>query len=158
MVDRVAVSLAEVRATGIVHRGMTPEIVVIETREGEDHVKVLDCGIAEVVGDERQVPALTAVGQTLGTLEFMSPEQLRGQKLDGRSDIYALGMMAYEMLTGKLPLQSAKSPIDIINFHMKTEAPLPSKLDGNLEIPASVDAIIVKMVQKDREHRFADAN
>ena len=59
----------------------------------------------------------------------MSPEQLRGQKLDGRSDIYALGMMAYEMLTGKLPFQSAKTPIDIINFHMKTEAPPPSKLD-----------------------------
>jgi len=88
----------------------------------------------------------------------MSPEQLRGQKLDGRSDIYALGMMAYEMLTGKLPFQSAKTPIDIINFHMKTEAPPPSKLGEGIEIPAAVDAIIVKMVQKDREHRFADAN
>jgi hypothetical protein len=62
------------------------------------------------------------------------------------------------MLTGKLPFQSAKTPIDIINFHMKTEAPAPSKLDQNLEIPAAVDAIIIKMVQKDREHRFADAN
>ena len=62
---------------------------------------MLDFGIAKVMSDDRQVPALTAVGQTLGTLEFMSPEQLRGQKLDGRSDIYALGMMAYEMLTGE---------------------------------------------------------
>ena len=101
---------------------------------------------------------MTAVGQTLGTLEFMSPEQLRGQKLDGRSDIYALGMMAYEMLTGKLPFQSAKTPIDIINFHMKTEAPPPSRLDQNIAIPGAVDAIIVKMVQKDREDRFANAN
>jgi len=158
ILDQVAASLSEAHANGIVHRDMKPENVFIESRAGEDHVKVLDFGIAKVMSDDRQVPALTAVGQTLGTLEFMSPEQLRGQKLDGRSDIYALGMMAYEMLTGKLPFQSAKSPIDIINFHMKTEAPLPSKLGADLEIPAAVDAIIIKMVQKDRENRFADAN
>src|SRR5262245_47829849 len=127
ILDQVSASLSEAHANGIVHRDMKPENVFIETRNGEDHVKVLDFGIAKVMSDDRQVPALTAVGQTLGTLEFMSPEQLRGHKLDGRSDIYALGMMAYEMLTGKLPFQSAKTPIDIINFHMKTEAPPPSK-------------------------------
>jgi hypothetical protein len=158
ILDQVAASLSEAHANGIVHRDMKPENVFIESRGGEDHVKVLDFGIAKVMSDDRQVPALTAVGQTLGTLEFMSPEQLRGNKLDGRSDLYALGMMAYEMLTGKLPFQSAKTPIDIINFHMKTEPPTPSKLDPNLAIPAPVDAIIVKMVQKDRDHRFADAN
>ena len=158
IMDQVAASLSEAHANGIVHRDMKPENVFIESRGGEDHVKVLDFGIAKVMSDDHQVPALTAVGQTLGTLEFMSPEQLRGQKLDGRSDIYALGMMAYEMLTGKLPFQSAKTPIDIINFHMKTEAPPPSRLDQNIAIPGAVDAIIVKMVQKDREDRFADAN
>ena len=158
IMDQVAASLSEAHANGIVHRDMKPENVFIESRAGEDHVKVLDFGIAKVMSDDRQVPALTAVGQTLGTLEFMSPEQLRGQKLDGRSDLYALGMMAYEMLTGKLPFQSAKTPIDIINFHMKHEAPPPSRLDEKVSVPAAVDAIIVKMVQKDREHRFADAN
>ena len=157
--DQVAASLSEAHANGIVHRDMKPENVFIESRAGEDHVKVLDFGIAKVMSDDRQVPALTAVGQTLGTLEFMSPEQLRGQKLDGRSDLYALGMMAYEMLTGKLPFQSAKTPIDIINFHMKHEAPPPSQPGrSRSRSPAAVDAIIVKMVQKDREHRFADAN
>src|SRR5215831_16207293 len=155
ILDQVAASLTEAHANGIVHRDMKPENVFIESRAGEDQVKVLDFGIAKVMSDDRQIPALTAVGQTLGTLEFMSPEQLRGQKLDGRSDIYALGMMAYEMLTGKLPFQSAKNPIDIINFHMKTEAPAPSRLDANLEIPKAVDDIILKMVQKDRDHRFA---
>jgi serine/threonine-protein kinase len=158
IMDQVAASLSEAHANGIVHRDMKPENVFIEQRAGEDHVKVLDFGIAKVMSDDRQVPALTAVGQTLGTLEFMSPEQLRGNKLDGRSDIYALGMMAYEMLTGKLPFQSAKTPIDIINFHMKTEPPPPSRLDSNIAIPGAVDAIILKMVQKDREHRFANAN
>jgi len=157
ILDQVATSLTEAHANGIVHRDMKPENVFIESRGGEDHVKVLDFGIAKVMSDDRQVPALTAVGQTLGTLEFMSPEQLRGQKLDGRSDIYALGMMAYEMLTGKLPFGSAKTPIDIINFHMKQEAPPPSRLGDNIAIPGAVDAIILKMVQKDRDDRFADA-
>ena len=119
----------------MVHRDMKPENVMIESREGEDFAKVLDFGIAKVMSGDRQAPALTAFGQTLGTLEFMSPEQLRGQKLDGRSDIYALGMMAYEMLTGKLPFPSAKTPIDIINFHMKHEAPPPSRLGATIAIP-----------------------
>jgi len=158
ILDQVAASLSEAHRNGIVHRDMKPENVFIESRDGEDHVKVLDFGIAKVVSDERQVPALTAVGQTLGTLEFMSPEQLRGQKLDGRSDLYALGMMSYEMLTGILPFASAKSPIDIINFHMRSEPPPPSKLSDKVTIPAPVDAIILKMVAKDKDKRFADAN
>ncbi len=158
ILDQVAASLSEAHRNGIVHRDMKPENVFIEARDGQDHVKVLDFGIAKVVSDERQVPALTAVGQTLGTLEFMSPEQLRGQKLDGRSDLYALGMMSYEMLTGILPFATAKSPIDIINFHMRHEPPAPSKLSDKVTIPAPVDAIILKMVAKDKDKRFADAN
>jgi tRNA A-37 threonylcarbamoyl transferase component Bud32 len=166
ILDQVAQSLGEAHANGIVHRDMKPENVFIESRQvgavTEDHVKVLDFGIAKMMSGEKEVQALTAVGQTLGTLEFMSPEQLRGQKLDGRSDIYALGMMSYEMLTGVLPFQSAKSPIEIINFHMKQAPPPPSKLgEGKtpgLKIPPAVDDIIVKMVAKNRDDRFADTN
>jgi hypothetical protein len=157
ILDQVAASLSEAHANGIVHRDMKPENVFIETRNGEDHVKVLDFGIAKVVSDERSTPALTAVGQTLGTLEFMSPEQLRGHKLDGRSDLYALGMMAYEMLTGNLPFPSVKNPLDIINFHMKQEPPPPSKLTEKVAIASGIDAIILKMVAKNREQRFASA-
>jgi tRNA A-37 threonylcarbamoyl transferase component Bud32 len=160
ILDQVAQSLGEAHANGIVHRDMKPENVFIESRTvgagTEDHVKVLDFGIAKMISGEKEVQALTAVGQTLGTLEFMSPEQLRGQKLDGRSDIYALGMMSYEMLTGVLPFQGAKSPIEIINFHMKQAPPPPSKLKEGVRIPEAVDEIIVKMVAKDREDRFAD--
>jgi serine/threonine-protein kinase len=167
ILDQVAQSLGEAHTNGIVHRDMKPENVFIETRSvggsggpatSEDHVKVLDFGIAKMISGEKEVQALTAVGQTLGTLEFMSPEQLRGQKLDGRSDIYALGMMSYEMLTGVLPFQSAKSPIEIINFHMKQAPPAPSKLKEGLKIPGAVDDIILKMVAKNRDDRFADTN
>jgi tRNA A-37 threonylcarbamoyl transferase component Bud32 len=162
ILDQVAQSLGEAHANGIVHRDMKPENVFIESRSVgagaafEDHVKVLDFGIAKMMSGEKEVQALTAVGQTLGTLEFMSPEQLRGQKLDGRSDIYALGMMSYEMLTGVLPFQGAKSPIEIINFHMKQTPPPPSKLKEGLKIPSAVDDIIVKMVAKNRDDRFDD--
>jgi tRNA A-37 threonylcarbamoyl transferase component Bud32 len=166
ILDQVAQSLGEAHANGIVHRDMKPENVFIESRSVgtapgsklEDHVKVLDFGIAKMMSGEKELQALTAVGQTLGTLEFMSPEQLRGQTLDGRSDIYALGMMSYEMLTGVLPFQGAKSPIEIINFHMKQPPPPPSKLKENLRIPGAVDDIIVKMVAKNRDERFADTN
>jgi tRNA A-37 threonylcarbamoyl transferase component Bud32 len=164
ILDQVAQSLGEAHANGIVHRDMKPENVFIETRAqssetkgaNEDHVKVLDFGIAKMMSGEKEVQALTAVGQTLGTLEFMSPEQLRGQKLDGRSDIYALGMMSYEMLTGTLPFQGAKSPIEIINFHMKQTPPAPSKLKEGIKLPAAVDEIILKMVAKNRDDRFPD--
>src|SRR6185312_10629401 len=119
VIDQVAEALGEAHQNGIVHRDMKPENVFVERHDGEDYVKVLDFGIAKMISDDRAQTALTAVGQTLGTLEFMSPEQLRGMPLDGRSDIYALGMMAYEMLTGELPFKDAKTPVQIINFHMQ---------------------------------------
>jgi serine/threonine-protein kinase len=156
ILEQVADSLGEAHQNGIVHRDMKPENVIVETRAGHDYVKVLDFGIAKMISGDREVQALTAVGQTLGTLEFMSPEQLRGVKLDGRSDIYALGMMAYEMLTGELPFKSAKTPIEIINFHMKDTCPAPSKLRPDLNIPAAIDAVILKMVAKSRDGRYAD--
>ena len=138
---------------------MKPENVMVESREGEDFAKVLDFGIAKIISGDaaKNAPALTAFGQTVGTLEFMSPEQLRGHPLDGRSDIYALGMMSYEMLTGELPFSDAKSPTDIIQFHLHKPSPPPSRLRPELKIPPVVDDVVVKMVAKAREDRHADA-
>jgi serine/threonine-protein kinase len=87
----------------------------------------------------------------------MSPEQLRGRPLDGRSDIYALGMMAYEMLTGQLPFKNARGPSDIIQFHMQTPPPAPSSLRSGVKIPREVDDVVMKMVAKERDDRHADA-
>jgi serine/threonine protein kinase len=157
ILDQVADALAEAHQNGVVHRDMKPENIYIERRGGEDYVKVLDFGIAKIMSDDRAQPALTAVGQTLGTLEFMSPEQLRGQALDGRSDIYALGIVAYEMLTGDLPFGKAKAAVEIINFHLQKAPPLPSRMRPDLRIPHEVDEVILKMVAKSREARHKDA-
>lgn len=159
VVRGIAEALKAAHAKGVIHRDLKPDNVFLLPREGApDFVKVLDFGIAKMMTDERGTAALTAVGQTLGTLEFMSPEQLRGQPLDGRSDIYALGIMAYEMLTGELPFKDAKTPVQIINFHMQKAPPPPSRLKPELQIPAYVDEVILKMVQKDREARHVDTN
>ncbi len=157
ILDQVAQALGEAHHQGIVHRDMKPENVMLEARDGEDHVKVLDFGIAKIVsGDGSRGPALTAIGQTVGTLEFMSPEQLRGKALDGRSDIYALGMMTYEMLTGQLPFKDAKSSTEVIEFHLHKAPPPPSQLRPELKIPSYVDAVVLKMVAKDPADRHAD--
>jgi tRNA A-37 threonylcarbamoyl transferase component Bud32 len=159
ILDQVAEALAEAHGQGIVHRDMKPEYVMIDSRNGEDFVKVLDFGIAKIVEQpgNKATPALTAVGQTLGTLEFMSPEQLRGRALDGRSDIYALGMMAFEMLTGELPFKAARSSTEVIQFHLQTVAPAPSSIKPDLKIPPEVDQVVLKMVAKSRDDRHVDA-
>jgi eukaryotic-like serine/threonine-protein kinase len=156
ILDQVGQALGEAHQLGIVHRDMKPENVMIETRNGQDHVKVLDFGIAKILsGDAARGPALTAIGQTVGTLEFMSPEQLRGKALDGRSDIYALGMMTFEMLTGQLPFKNAKSSTEVIEFHLHKQAPAPSQMRSDLKIPAFVDEVVLKMVAKKPEDRHA---
>jgi serine/threonine protein kinase len=159
ILHQIADALAEAHDQGLVHRDMKPENVMIESRDGEDFVKVLDFGIAKIVSGDaaKKGPALTAFGQTVGTLEFMSPEQLRGHDLDGRSDVYAVGIMAYEMLTGELPFGEVKVATDIIHFHMQVPAPPPSRIRPGLGIPSAVDAVVLKMVAKSPSDRHADA-
>jgi serine/threonine-protein kinase len=137
-------SLGEAHEQGIVHRDIKPENIHLEEREGlQDFVKLLDFGIAKIVGGEGAgLPQLTLKGQTLGTLEFMSPEQLKGKALDGRSDIYAMGVVAFELLTDRLPQMNLKEP----------EA--PSRTNPEARIPQGVDYVVRKMLQQDRERRY----
>ena len=159
ILDQVAEALGEAHDRGIVHRDMKPENIMVERRGDADFVKVLDFGIAKILSGDgnKAMPALTAIGQTVGTLEFMSPEQLRGKALDGRSDVYALGMVAYEMLTGQLPFKGAKSTTEVIQFHLQEQPPAPSSLRPDLAIPAAVDEVVLKMVAKARDDRHESA-
>jgi serine/threonine protein kinase len=154
-------SLAEAHAQGIVHRDLKPENVYLETRPGNpEFVKILDFGIAKVMRGDGSVdphaPQLTATGQTLGTLEYMSPEQLMGKQLDGRSDVYALGVVAYELITGRLPFPDAKGPAGLITAQLKQTPPLPSSVSPGRNIPSGVDRVILTCLEKDKNKRFPD--
>ena len=153
-------SLAEAHAQGIVHRDLKPENVYLESRPGNpEFVKILDFGIAKVMrGDtiDPQSPQLTATGQTLGTLEYMSPEQLMGKPLDGRSDVYALGVVAYEMITARLPFPDAKGPAGLITAQLKQTPVRPSQANPKVQLPAAADQVILKCLEKDKNNRYAD--
>jgi serine/threonine-protein kinase len=156
VMDGIADSLGEAHAQGIVHRDIKPENIYLEPRPTPDFVKVLDFGIAKIVsgdGLQQSGPALTAAGQTLGTLEYMSPEQLMGAQLDGRSDLYALGIMSYEIMCGTLPFP-AKTPGEMITAHLKTVPGPPSKV--NTRVPPLMDQIIAKLLEKNRDKRYKD--
>jgi serine/threonine-protein kinase len=153
-------SLAEAHSQGIVHRDLKPENVYLESRPGNpEFVKILDFGIAKVMrGDsiDPQSPQLTATGQTLGTLEYMSPEQLMGKALDGRSDVYALGVVAYEMITGRLPFPDAKGPAGLITAQLKQTPQPPSVANPKANLPQAVDRVILKALEKDKNNRYPD--
>jgi serine/threonine-protein kinase len=128
----------------IIHRDIKPSNMML-TSEGV--LKVLDFGIARLLGTAR----MTRVGNIIGTLEYMSPEQVRGEETDARSDIYGLGMMLYEMLTGSLPFESTNEFV-LMKAHTE-EMPVPPR-QLNPDIPEAIEAAIMRAVAKDPNDRF----
>lgn len=155
IMQQICGSLEEAHGRGIVHRDLKPDNVVLVDRAGKkDFVKVLDFGIAkrshEADPTERR---LTQQGTVLGTPPYMSPEQFTGRPIDARSDIYSLGVMAYEMLTGKLPFV-ANTPWEWATQHM-TQRPIPiESLAGGLAIPGGMRAAILRALSKSPDERF----
>jgi serine/threonine protein kinase len=143
---------------GLVHRDIKPEnIVLIAQREGPPVAKILDFGISRLREETAGVKGLTQTGMVLGTPEYMSPEQVmgkRGNEIDGRSDLYSLGVVMYRLLTGELPFQ-AETTVEMIMHHLNTPPKAPHQLKPELAIPESVSAIIMKALEKDREKRYA---
>ncbi len=150
---QVCSALAEAHEQNVIHRDLKPENIMIEDRRGQrDFVKVLDFGIAKIQDPaETGGQALTQAGMVCGTPEYMSPEQARGLQLDARSDIYALGVIMYQLSTGELPF-TADSPIGIVTKHI-LEPPVPPRAKRP-EIPELLEQIILKAMEKDVSGRF----
>lgn len=146
-------SLTEAHAIGVIHRDLTPKNILVEERAtARDFVKVSDFGLAKVVGTNVQ---LSPIGQTVGAVEFASPESLLHRPIDGRSDLYALGVLAYLLISGAHPFHSARSYGDMVAAHVqRTPAPLASLVP---EVPADVDALLDTLMQKDPNRRYPDA-
>ena len=156
---QVCGALDEAHRAGIVHRDLKPENVFLTEQAGTaDFPKVLDFGLAKVTEKQmgRGSMMLTQQGMVFGTPEFMSPEQTQGESLDRRSDIYALGLILYELLTGKLPFD-AKKPIDIMKAHVQQPAiPLNERLPDQ-DFGPELEQVIAKALEKKPEHRYQTA-
>ncbi|MBX3234147.1 MAG: protein kinase [Labilithrix sp.] len=153
---QVVGSLEEAHGHGIVHRDLKPDNVVLAERAGQkDWVEVLDFGIAKRSSEHDPNEAkLTQQGMVLGTPPYMSPEQFTGQPIDTRSDIYALGVMAYEMLSGKLPWE-ANTAWEWASKHM-TEAPTPLERQPlGSHVPPRMRDAIARALAKDKDQRFS---
>ena len=144
---QIASALETAHRNNIVHRDIKPHNIII-TEEGI--AKVTDFGIAKAVSNS----TITAFGTTMGSVHYFSPEHARGGYTDAKSDIYSLGVVLYEMITGKVPFDS-DTPVSVALKHMQEEPVPPMTLKPNL--PKSVNDIILKAMQKDPEERYVNA-
>ncbi|MGE3768418.1 MAG: serine/threonine protein kinase [Kofleriaceae bacterium] len=149
-------SLAEAHELGIVHRDLKPANLHLGAN---DYVKVLDFGIARITNSEvDDGNELTRMGQMIGTLEYMAPEQVLGGACDSRSDIYQLGILTYEMITGRRPFAGASNPTSLITALLTQTPPAPSTMLCGSCLPQEVDRLILRCLEREPEHRFASVH
>jgi serine/threonine-protein kinase len=150
----IALGVAAAHAKGIVHRDLKPENVMLVQRDGDpDFVKVLDFGIARVearVASDGQV--LTSAGAILGTPDYMAPEQALGGSIDARADVYSLGVMLFEMLTGECPFGGGA--VTLLRQHILTPAP---PVPDVVAVPAETRALVARLLEKEAGARYASA-
>ena len=151
---RIAISVLEaleyIHQNGVVHRDLKPENIMVDA---QDNVKLIDFGIAGDAGARRLTYAnFTA---TLGTADYISPEQIKGKRGDGRSDIYALGIILYEMLTGKQPF-SGSSPLEAMNDRLLNHPTPPSVADPS--ISPQLQEVLYRALERDPKNRYASAH
>jgi eukaryotic-like serine/threonine-protein kinase len=171
VVRQIAEALARSHALGIVHRDLKPENVMLVTRDGDPNfVKVLDFGIAKVPmgefadehrndqdGDRAAADQpLTQLGMVYGTAEYMAPEQALGQAVDARADLYALGVMAFEMIVGSRPFEH-ESKVVLLGMHVTAPVPKMGARAPNASVPPEVDEVVGRLLAKDASARFGNA-
>ena len=148
IISQVASALEYAHQEGVIHRDVKPANVLLDKN---GNVYLMDFGLARIMESSVQ---LSATGVSVGTPAYMSPEQGKGEKVDSRSDIYSLGVMLYEMVTGQVPYE-AETPLAVLIKHISNPLPLPSAVFP--EISASVERVILKALAKEPDDRYQTA-
>ena len=145
---QIADALDMAHQVNVIHRDLKPENILLSVVRGrKDFVKLLDFGIAKVQTPEFDGTPLTIQGEVFGTAEYMSPEQASGQRVDGRSDIYALGCLAFELFTGDPPFLG--SSVEVLRSHVYSEPPLLSDKISGIPILPTLDSLLSRCLAKD---------
>jgi len=149
--------LDHAHAAGVVHRDLKPENIMLVERDGQrDVVKILDFGIAKVTEPQSGGQALTQAGVIFGTPEYLSPEQALGEAVDARADIYAAGVILYEMLAGRRPFES-EDKVKIISMHLAHAPPRVRDVSPAVDLPMPLEQAVLQAMEKSRDNRFATA-
>lgn len=155
---QTCMALSYIHKRGIVHRDLKPSNIMIVSTEGDNEfVKLVDFGIAKVIAEgEKLMQKLTATGQSFGSPLYMSPEQCMGKDVDARSDIYSLGCVMFEALTGKTPI-AGENALQTVFMHINSPPLLLSQVGSGLSLPGAVQDILLRCLEKDPEKRFQNA-
>lgn len=153
IIGQVCEGVSVAHRAGIIHRDLKPDnVFLLEGPGGTDQVKIMDFGISKFEEPDDEVSRLTSEGVVLGTPFYMSPEQARGKELDARSDIYAVGVMMYEALTGRLPFEDSSISALFIKIAAGEYLPLRHLRP---EVPEELEAVIDKAMHRNRDARYA---
>lgn len=146
-------ALREAHSLGVIHRDLKPaNIFLVEHGDETDFVKILDFGLVKNVS-ETKTEDLTQTGLFMGSPKYMAPEQIRGDRVDARTDIYALGIILYEMVTGKVPFDRPNS-VNILMAHVNEDPPALRQMNPNTQVSAAFEEIIARCMAKDPNQRF----
>lgn len=155
MILQVCRALHAAHEKGILHRDVKPENCFrIKRGANRDFIKVLDFGLAKILGSQAGIEtSLTGTGRVIGTAEYMSPEQIRGEKLDPRSDVYSVGVVLYEMMTGCVPFAADHYTL-VLDQQLHAQPVPPRTVAPTADISAALESVIMQTLQKDPGHRY----